>query len=103
MLDARARESETGETLQELERRQDDVLSQLEDLDLKLSSILRGLGVNLSENVAEENPSIRLADLGDDGEENESFNESPVTEDSRENAEPLRFEGAKRVASRKAA
>jgi len=103
MLDARARESETGETLQELERRQDDVLSQLEDLDLKLSSILRGLGVNLSENVAEESPSIRLADLADDGEEDESFSGSPVAEDERENAEPLRFEGAKRVASRKAA
>ena len=71
MLEARARESETGATLLELERRQDDVLSQLDDLEQKLSSILIGLGVNLTENAEESSPSIRLADVGDESDEYE--------------------------------
>lgn len=36
---------EPGQLLYELEQRQDDVLQQLDDLDAKLSEVLKGLGV----------------------------------------------------------
>jgi hypothetical protein len=65
MADAAERDLEAGQTLMELERRQDDVLSQLEDLDQKLTSILKGLGVTMVDDESEK-PSIRLADLGGD-------------------------------------
>lgn len=68
MADAAERDLEAGQTLMELERRQDDVLSQLEDLDLKLTSILKGLGVTLVDEESEK-PSIRLADLGGDDDD----------------------------------
>ena len=42
-------DSEPGQLLNELERRQDEVLLQLDDLDAKLTEVLKGLG------VAEEN------------------------------------------------
>ncbi len=44
-------EIEAGKLLDDLERRQDDVLSQLDQLDLQLSTILRGLGVTTIEDV----------------------------------------------------
>ena len=67
MQQAAEREYEAGQTLLELERRQDDVLSQLDDLDQKLTSILRGLGVTMSDDdAAQPSLGIRLADLGDD-------------------------------------
>ena len=90
MLEARARESETGATLLELERRQDDVLSQLDDLEQKLSSLLMGLGVNLTENAEESSSSIRLADLGDESEEYEV-------------AVPRHFDSVDKVTRRRAA
>lgn len=72
MADAAERDLEAGQTLMELERRQDDVLSQLEDLDQKLTSILKGLGVTLVDEESEK-PSIRLADLGGDDEDEPSL------------------------------
>ena len=38
-------DSEPGQLLHELERRQDEVLTQLDDLDAKLTEVLKGLGV----------------------------------------------------------
>ncbi len=93
MLEARARESETGATLLELERRQDDVLSQLDDLEQKLSSLLIGLGVNFAENAEESSPSIRLADLGDESDESDEY----------EVAIPRHFDSVDKVARRRAA
>lgn len=52
-------------SLIELERRQDDVLAQLDELDKKLTSILRGLGVTLVEDQEAKHASIRLAELDD--------------------------------------
>ena len=42
---------EAGQLLYELERRQDEVLAQLDDLDAKLTEVLRGLGVSLDEEI----------------------------------------------------
>jgi hypothetical protein len=44
-------EQEAGQLLYELERRQDEVLTQLDDLDSKLAEVLRGLGVNVDEDI----------------------------------------------------
>ena len=44
-------EPEAGQLLYELERRQDEVLSELDALDAKLSEVLRGLGVNLDDEI----------------------------------------------------
>jgi hypothetical protein len=66
MQAAADRDIEAGQTLIELERRQDEVLSQLEELDQKLTSILRGLGVTLVEEDDTKQPSIHLANVGDD-------------------------------------
>lgn len=46
-----AADMEPGQLLHELERRQDDVLSQLDELDARLSEVLRGLGVNLDDEI----------------------------------------------------
>ncbi len=45
---------EPGQLLNELERRQDEVLSELDILDAKLSAVLRGLGVMIEEEIAQE-------------------------------------------------
>ncbi len=42
-------EEQAGNLLADLERRQDDVLAQLDDLDRRVSDLLRGLGVTLIE------------------------------------------------------
>jgi hypothetical protein len=42
-------EEPVGNLLADLERRQDDVLAQLDDLDRRVSELLRGLGVTLIE------------------------------------------------------
>jgi hypothetical protein len=42
-------ELEPGQLLRELEQRQDEVLAQLDELDAKLQSVLRGLGVTLED------------------------------------------------------
>jgi hypothetical protein len=47
-------EQEPGQLLKELERRQDEVLQQLDDLDRKLKEVLAGLGVTLEEELEAE-------------------------------------------------
>jgi len=42
---------EPGHLLDELERRQDEVLLELDALDAKLTEVLRGLGVSLDEGL----------------------------------------------------
>ncbi len=44
-------DTEAGQLLYELERRQDDVLRDLDELDAKLSEVLRGLGVSVAEDI----------------------------------------------------
>lgn len=44
-------EPEAGQLLYDLERRQDEVMAQLDDLDAKLSEVLRGLGVTLDDEI----------------------------------------------------
>lgn len=44
-----AEESEPGQLLYELERRQDEVLGELEVLEARLNQVLAGLGVTLDE------------------------------------------------------
>ena len=46
-----ASESEPGQLLYELEKRQDEVLSQLDALDAKLTEVLTGLGVTLEDEI----------------------------------------------------
>ena len=38
-----------GHLLDELERRQDDVLAQLDDLDAKINEVLKGLGASVDD------------------------------------------------------
>lgn len=47
-------EQEPGQLLKELERRQDEALEQLDDLDRKLKEVLAGLGVTLEEETEAE-------------------------------------------------
>lgn len=42
-------EDAPGQLLADLERRQDDVLAQLDDLEAKLADVLKGLNVEVSE------------------------------------------------------
>ena len=42
---------EPGQLLRELEKRQDEVLSDLDALDAKLQDVLRGLGVRSEEEI----------------------------------------------------
>lgn len=44
-------ETEPGQLLYDLEKRQDEVLQQLDDLDAKLKEVLQGLGVTLDESA----------------------------------------------------
>lgn len=46
-------DQEPGHLLRDLERRQDDVLDQLDALDAKLNEVLRGLGVTMDEEIDE--------------------------------------------------
>lgn len=46
-----ASEVEPGQLLNELERRQDDVLHQLDDLENQLKEVLEGLGVSTEEEL----------------------------------------------------
>ena len=47
---------EPGQLLNELERRQDDVLEQLDNLEAQLDEVLKGLGVS-----SEQEPDLDLA------------------------------------------
>ena len=49
-------DTEPGQLLNELERRQDDVLKQLDDLEDQLNEVLKGLGV-----TAEDEADLDLA------------------------------------------
>lgn len=42
-------EDAPGQLLADLERRQDDVLAQLDDLEAKLAEVLRGLNVDVAQ------------------------------------------------------
>ena len=42
---------EPGQLLKELERRQDEVLQQLDDLDSRLREVLEGLGVTVEDEI----------------------------------------------------
>jgi len=44
-------DTEPGQLLNELERRQDDVLKQLDDLEDQLNEVLKGLGVSTDEDA----------------------------------------------------
>ncbi len=48
---AHTSEMEPGQLLHELERRQDEVLMELDALDTKLTDVAKGLGVTLGEEV----------------------------------------------------
>jgi hypothetical protein len=45
---------EPGQLLKELEKRQDEVLQQLDELDSRLREVLEGLGVSIDEEVDSE-------------------------------------------------
>jgi hypothetical protein len=47
------RDRQAGQLLSELERRQDDVLRGLDELDAKLTEVLRGLGVSFTDAPSE--------------------------------------------------
>jgi hypothetical protein len=44
-------DTEPGQLLKELEKRQDEVLQQLDELDTKLQEVLHGLGVTIDEPI----------------------------------------------------
>jgi len=54
---------EAGSLLADLERRQDDVLAQLDLLDRQVADLLRGLGVTLTEGEDENQQSSAFAEL----------------------------------------
>jgi len=54
---------EAGSLLADLERRQDDVLAQLDLLDRQVADLLRGLGVTLAEGETESQPSSEFVEL----------------------------------------
>ena len=49
-----ANDSEPGQLLNELERRQDDALQQLDELESQLDEVLKGLGVSAEENAEQD-------------------------------------------------
>ncbi len=70
-----AEQLEDGEhSLAELERRQDDVLAQLDELDKKLTSLLTGLGVTLTDDFEDSAPALKIASFDD-----EDDTEQPAT------------------------
>jgi len=66
-----ADEESNTNLLADLERRQDDVLLQLDELDRKLTALLTGLGVTFVDERPETQP-LRLADV-DDSEDDEEL------------------------------
>jgi len=62
-------DEQAGNLLADLERRQDDVLAQLDDLDRRVSELLRGLGVTL----IEDSEAVQFeSETDEDGESNAS-------------------------------
>jgi hypothetical protein len=86
-----------GATLLELERRQDDVLSQLDELDQKLTTLLRGLGVTFVEEEVETS-TIRLASVGDD-DDNEAASLSEESVSDEATLEPVSSQAKRRRAA----
>ncbi len=72
-------EADGVHSLAELERRQDDVLAQLDELDKKLTSLLTGLGVTLVDDVDDAAPALKIAAFEDDELEDVSPAEAPAT------------------------
>ncbi|MCO8124868.1 hypothetical protein NHH03_24230 [Stieleria sp. TO1_6] len=72
---------EPGGLLEELERRQDDVLSQLDDLDAKLDEVLKGLEPQKVEGDAD-------AELADHVEDNTPINFARVAALLQEASDP---------------
>jgi hypothetical protein len=58
-------DEQAGNLLADLERRQDDVLAQLDELDRRVSDLLRGLGVTL----IEDSEAVQFVDESDDATE----------------------------------
>jgi hypothetical protein len=58
-------DEQAGNLLADLERRQDDVLAQLDELDRRVSDLLRGLGVTLIEDAE----AFQCVDESDDATE----------------------------------
>lgn len=58
-------DEQAGNLLADLERRQDDVLAQLDELDRRVSDLLRGLGVTLIEDAE----AVQFVDESDDATE----------------------------------
>ena len=59
---------ESGTLLADLERRQDDVLAQLDALDRQLTDLLKGLGVTLVDDPEAGNAAAEFKNAIDDGE-----------------------------------
>lgn len=72
-------ESDGIHSLAELERRQDDVLAQLDELDKKLTSLLTGLGVTLVDDEADAAPALRIAAFDDVDQDQPIAEELPAT------------------------
>jgi len=69
-------DEQAGNLLADLERRQDDVLAQLDDLDRRVSDLLRGLGVTLIDDAE----SIQFVDENDDATDiSESQQTGPIS------------------------
>ena len=75
-------EGEAGTLLADLERRQDDVLAQLDALDRQLTGLLLGLGVTLVDD-AETASSKQAIDSGDDVDSGEQVDAEPVCDERR--------------------
>jgi hypothetical protein len=81
-LDGCDSETEAGALLADLERRQDDVLAQLDALDQQLSSLLRGLGVTLVDD-READEAARIAASSEMGSDDDGEAEDEVDDRSR--------------------
>ena len=72
-------EADDIHSLAELERRQDDVLAQLDELDKKLTSLLTGLGVTLVDDANDAAPALKIAAFDDDDADDQVSAEPPAT------------------------
>lgn len=95
---------EAGSLLADLERRQDDVLAQLDLLDRQVADLLRGLGVTLTEGQNENQPSSEFVELSAESDPNPD--NGVIHADSRCGTGfsklPSNGQGASGTASRKA-
>jgi hypothetical protein len=75
-------DGEAGTLLADLERRQDDVLAQLDALDRQLTGLLQGLGVTLVDD-AETVSSKQSIDSGDEVDPAEEVDAEPVCDERK--------------------